>query len=66
MNIPNININIPDLDDKSLVIIAVTIIACWGCVVLAHNVEAITLVITSAFSGLFGMAVGRAMPRKSG
>ena len=61
MNIPNLTINIPDLDDKSLVIIAVTIIACWGSWVLKSNVAAITLIISNAFSGLFGIAVGRSL-----
>ena len=64
MNIPNLTINIPDLDDKSLVIIAVTIIACWASWVLKTNVAAITLIVSNAFSGLFGIAVGRSMPPK--
>ncbi len=64
MDIPNVNITVPDLDDKSLVIIAVTIIACWASWVLKDNVAAITLIVSNAFSGLFGIAVGRALPPK--
>lgn len=62
MNTPVIKISNPDLDDKSLVIIAVTVIACWASWVLADNVAAITLVVSNAFSGLFGIAVGRSIP----
>ena len=66
MNIPHISINIPDLDDKQLVIIAVTIIACWATWILGvKQVAAVTLIVSNAFSGLFGIAVGRSLiPRK--
>ena len=46
-------------DDKLWVIIAVTIIACWGAWVLRTDTNAVILVISNALSGLFGIAVGR-------
>ena len=61
MDVPKVKIVAPDLDDKQLVIIAVTIIACWACWVLKSNVAAITLIVSNAFSGLFGIAVGRSI-----
>lgn len=64
MNMPSINVTIPELEDKTLVIVAVTIIACWGSWQLKADVAAITLVISNAFSGLFGIAVGRSIKAK--
>jgi len=64
MDIPNINITIPDIDDKTFVIIAVTIIACWATYQLKYDYNSITLVVSNAFSGLFGIAVGRSIVKK--
>lgn len=65
---PFFSLTIPDIDDKTLVIVAVTIIACWVTGVLesgeAKNVNAIVLIASNAFSGLFGLAVGRALAKE--
>lgn len=64
MAIPNMTINVPDLDDKTLVIIAVVIIACWGAWILKADVAAVQLVLSNALSGLFGIAVGKAIVKR--
>jgi hypothetical protein len=48
--------NIPDFDDKDLVIIAVLLITLMSLVILKG--DAVT-VVTSALSGLCGLAVGK-------
>ena len=49
--------NIPDFDDKDLVIIAVFLICMAALIML--KVDSVPI-ISNALSGLFGVAVGRA------
>lgn len=48
---------VPDLDDKDLVIIAVTIITVCALYVLTDPIQ----IVSQAITGLFGVAVGKSL-----
>jgi hypothetical protein len=55
-----VNISFFD-DDKLWIVIAVTVLGCAGIWAVSDDVNAVTLIVSNAYSGLFGMAVGKAL-----
>ena len=48
-------------NDKFWIILAIIILGCWGIWAASSNINAIVLIVSNAYSGLFGMAMGKAL-----